>query len=101
MTATLDVALGLVFVFLVLSLLASAIAETLEHYFRYRADYLRQGIERFLFDSNASLTQRFYAHPLIKSLETPMSFLAVKRATGPSYIPSRAARRTVSTAALV
>ena len=41
MTVTLEVAIGLVFVYLVLSLLASSISEALEHYLRYRAAYLQ------------------------------------------------------------
>ena len=89
MTPTLDVALGLVFVFLVLSLLASAIAEALEHYLRYRADYLRQGIEKLLLAGDAALSNRFYAHPLIKSLYTRSWFEGKGRSGGPAYIPSR------------
>jgi hypothetical protein len=89
MTAILDVAIGLVFVYLVLGLLASAIAETLEHYLRYRADYLTQGIEKLLLGGSADLRKRLYEHPLIKSLYTPSRIEKLGRAGGPAYIPSR------------
>jgi hypothetical protein len=89
MTVMLEVAIGLVFVYLVLSLLSSALAEALEHFFRYRADYLRQGIQKLLLADNASLRDELYAHPLIKSLYTPSRLEGKGRSAGPSYIPSR------------
>jgi hypothetical protein len=85
----LEVAIGLVFVYLVLSLLCSAIAEALEHYLRYRADYLRQGIQKLLFDGDTTLLSNLYEHPLIKSLYTRSKLERLGRAKGPSYIPSR------------
>ncbi len=86
----LDVALGLVFVYLVLSLLASALAEALEHFFHYRADYLKQGIERLLLAGDSTLREKLYAHPLVKSLYTPSRLEGrFARASGPAYIPSR------------
>lgn len=90
MNAVLEVAIGLVFVYLVLSLLASAIAETIEHLFHYRADYLRQGIEKLLLAGDVGLRDRLYRHPLIKSLYTPSRLeIPGLRAGGPAYIPSR------------
>ena len=89
MTAILDVAIGLVFVYLVLGLLASAIAEALEQYLRYRADYLTQGIEKLLLGGSTDLRKRLYDHPLIKSLYTPSRMERLGRAGGPAYIPSR------------
>jgi hypothetical protein len=89
MTAILDVAIGLVFVYLVLGLLASALAETLEQYLRYRADYLTQGIEKLLLGGSVDLRKRLYDHPLIKSLYTPSRMERLGRAGGPAYIPSR------------
>ena len=90
MTVMLEVAIGLVFVYLVISLLASAIAEVIEHVFHYRADYLRQGVEKLLLDGHEGLQRTVYNHPLIKSLYTK-SKLESKylRAGGPAYIPSR------------
>jgi hypothetical protein len=89
MTAMLDVAVGLIFVYLVLSLLASSVAEALEHFFRYRAEYLRQGVEKLLLAGDAALRQTLYTHPLIKSLYTTSWWEGKGRAAGPSYIPSR------------
>ena len=70
MTVMLEVAIGLVFVYLVISLLASAIAEVIEHVFHYRADYLRQGVEKLLLDGHEGLQKTVFNHPLIKSLYT-------------------------------
>src|SRR4051812_12645113 len=89
MTAILDVALGLVFTYLVLSLIASATAEVLEHFLRYRADYLRQGIEKLLLYNNVDLRKRLYEHPLLKSLSTPSKWEMLGRSPGPAYVPSR------------
>ena len=89
MSFMLDVAIGLIFVYLVLSLLCSAISEALEHYLRYRAHYLRQGIEKLLLSGNTDLSAALYAHPLIKSLYTQSVFEGKGRSGGPSYIPSR------------
>jgi hypothetical protein len=89
MGVMLEVAIGLVFVYLVLSLLASAIAEALEHFLRYRADYLRQGVEKLILGGNKALRERLYAHPIIKSLFTPSRLEGFGRAPGPTYIPSR------------
>lgn len=86
----LDVALGLAFVYLVLSLLASALAESLEHFFRYRADYLRQGIQKLLLSDDSRLREALYAHPLVNSLYTSSRLEGrFGRASGPAYIPAR------------
>ena len=74
----LDVAIGLVFVYLVLSLAVTALNELFAAAFKRRALLLRAGITHLLDDE---LTTRVYAHPLIRSL--------YKGKTGPSYIPSR------------
>lgn len=89
MTVMLEVAIGLVFVYLVLSLLSSAIAEALEHFLRYRAHYLRQGIEKLLLGGSATLRAELYNHPLVKSLYSPLVFEGWARGSGPSYIPAR------------
>lgn len=74
----LDVAIGLVFLYLVLSLAVTAANELFAAAFRRRALWLRAGVKHLLGDD---LTDRLYAHPLIRSLYTGR--------TGPSYIPSR------------
>jgi hypothetical protein len=74
----LDVAIGLVFVYLVLSLAVTATNELFAAFFKRRALTLRAGITNLL---NNDLAGRLYAHPLIRSL--------YRGKGGPSYIPSR------------
>jgi hypothetical protein len=85
----LDVAIGLIVVYLLLSLLCTTVTEALEQVFKYRAFYLRLGIEKLLLGGDAALRDRLYAHPLVKSLYTDTRLPALMRTTGPSYIPSR------------
>lgn len=74
----LDVAIGLIFVYLVLSLAVTAANEFFAAAFKRRAVTLRLGVLNLL---NDDLTKRVYEHPLIRSLYRPKSL--------PSYIPSR------------
>ncbi len=101
----LDVAIGLVLVFLLLSLFATAVREGLESVFKTRAVFLEAGIRELLDDRLGNgLAQRFYEHPLIYSLyrgpydagdESRSSNDGKKpkeRTTGanlPTYIPSK------------
>jgi hypothetical protein len=64
--AALDVALGLIFVFLVLSLVCSAINETVSSVLAWRADTLRDGIENML--GNKQARESLYRHPLVAGL---------------------------------
>jgi hypothetical protein len=89
MTGMLDVAIGLITIYLLLSLLCTTVTEALEQVFKYRACYLRLGIEKLLLGGDAPLRARLYAHPLVKSLYTETRLPALIRTTGPSYIPSR------------
>lgn len=75
----LDVVIGIVFVFLLLSLVCSAINEFISSLLRLRARDLEDGIRLLL--SDPGLANQFYQHPLIKSIHQ-----AKKR---PPYIPSR------------
>jgi hypothetical protein len=78
----LDVAFGLVFVFLVLSMLTSAIIEAINTVSARRAAFIRKWLnEQF---GNTNLTDEFYDQPLIRSLG--LKRLRRKR-TDPSYIP--------------
>ena len=85
----LEVAIGLFFVYLVLSLLASAIAELLESVLRMRGRYLAQSIANML---GACEVGSFYKHPAISAL----FFGTYAEAIGwnprwrlPSYVPPR------------
>jgi hypothetical protein len=75
-SAILEVAIGILFVYMLLSLLCSAIGELIESFLRFRARDLKKGIENLL--NHKGLAQDFFNHPLIKPL-----------GKNPSYIPAR------------
>jgi len=94
----LDIAIGLTFVFLLLSLICSSLNEGLESLLRNRANDLERAIRKLLGDEpgswwasflpwvnsiqKQSITREFYQHPLIRNLfRTEMRL--------PNYIPSR------------
>ena len=78
----LEVAIGMVFVYLLLSLLCSAVNEYIEAKLNYRARYLREGIKQLLDGENkTNLAEALYAHPLVRGLYRGDKL--------PSYIPSR------------
>ena len=72
----LEVAIGMIFVFLLLSLLCSALSELIESVIKYRARDLERGVGKLLNDPD--LTKSFFNHPLVKPLGEK-----------PSYIPAR------------
>jgi hypothetical protein len=84
----LDVAIGLIFVFLVMSIIITAVSELIASGLKWRAKNLEEGIRNLLQprlskgDTPAhDIADKIYAHPLVNSLS---------RAGGkPSYIPSR------------
>jgi hypothetical protein len=94
----LDIAIGLIFVYLLLSLICSSLNEGIESFLRNRANNLEAGIRGMLGDKRGSwwasflpwvnsieeksITSQFYGHPLIRNL-----FLTEKKL--PTYIPSR------------
>jgi hypothetical protein len=78
----LDVAIGIIFIYLLVSLVISAINELIAAKLKSRATNLSQGIQALLQDpSQAGWVAKLYQHPLIQSLSPPNS--------KPSYIPSR------------
>ena len=84
-SAILDTAVGLAFVFILLSLIATATQEALEVWLKSRAVHLERGIQRLLDDAEgSSLAGRLYQHPLIRGL-----YDASDPKDRPSYIPSR------------
>src|SRR5256885_15608196 len=65
----LDVTIGLIFIFLLLSLICSALNELFEAKLKKRASDLEKGIRTLLNDANGTgLTQKLYDHALISSL---------------------------------
>jgi hypothetical protein len=93
----LDVAIGVIFVFLLVSLMASAIREGIESWLKTRATHLEKGIRELLYDRDGNgLAQQFFEHPLIYTLYagdyTVRDVTNAWRTGGgnmPSYIPSR------------
>jgi hypothetical protein len=76
----LDVAIGMVFVYLLLSLICSAANEVIESKLKNRAKSLELGIRNLLGDKG--LADKLYAHDLISGLFSD-------KQGKPSYIPSR------------
>ncbi len=87
-SALLDVAIGMVFVFLLLSLICSAFNELLETRLKNRASDLEKGIKGLL-GANTGLVDKLYNHGLIFSLFRGTYAEASKNKTLPSYIPSK------------
>src|SRR5437870_3209492 len=76
----LDVAIGLIFIFLMLSLMVTAFNELVAAWLKRRSKTLWTGVVRLLGDEG--FAKSLYAHPLISSLSQSSS-------GKPSYIPSR------------
>src|SRR5260370_4995440 len=76
----LEVAIGLCFVYLLLSLICSAVNETIAALTQRRGKLLAQAINNLVGD--LGIKDQIYAHPVIKSLYQPGKEL-------PSYIPSQ------------
>lgn len=84
-SSIIDIAIGLIFIYLLLSLICSAANEVIERYSRKRAKDLERGVSEMLRDPE--LVESLYTHPLIYSL-----FSKPYQAGGknlPSYIPAR------------
>jgi hypothetical protein len=83
-SSILDVGIGVIFVYLVVGLVCTAVNEVLASAFAWRAGNLRDGVRNLLDGPNpqsVEWTNRFFDHPLIQGL--------YRRGDGPSYIPSR------------
>lgn len=93
----LDIAIGVIFVFLLVSFIASAVREGIEAWLKTRAIHLEKGIRELLQDkSGTGLVKQVFEHPLIYGLYsgqyTPSNIgkaWATRGRNLPSYIPSR------------
>lgn len=83
-SATIDIAIGLVFVYLLLSLVVSAAQEVIETIIKLRGAHLAKGVEKLLGEARA---KEFFASAAIKALSPDQWFGSGTRK--PSYIPSR------------
>lgn len=77
-STVLEIALGVTFIYLMLSLICSALQELIASLLKLRSAHLRAGIQILLGSSAATA---LYSHPFIKTLQGPGSL--------PSYIPPR------------
>jgi hypothetical protein len=99
----LDVAIGLAFVYFLLSLICSAFRESIEAWEKRRAVYLERGIRELLkcpdgtsLPDGASLVEKLYKHPLVYGLflgeydsaKIRKNGLMPARSNLPSYIPA-------------
>jgi hypothetical protein len=83
----LDVAIGIIFVFLLVSLIASAALEAIQIIWKKRGRDLQKGIEELLRDNPVMVG--IYNHPLVNGLYKGATYPATRRGDLPSYIPAR------------
>ncbi len=80
------VVIGLVFIYLLYSLLATTIQELIASVLKWRAKMLEEGIRRMLDDNGQKiLSNQFFDHPLIKYFGRENS-INQKSGSGPSYL---------------
>ena len=92
----LEVAIGLILVFLLFSLIASAVQEAIESLLKARGVHLERGIRELLGDGKGTgLARTFYEHPMICSLyrgayePAPEEKRRKRGGNLPNYIPAR------------
>jgi hypothetical protein len=99
----LEVAIGIIFIYILVSIICSAVREGVETWLKTRSAYLEHGIRELLRDSTGTgLAQSVYRHPLISGLyladygdDPPArprgryAWLLAKGRGLPSYIPSK------------
>jgi len=92
-SSTLDVVIGLVFVYLAVSLVCSAVNEIIEMKLKNWSKDLERGICELVAgeggEKDFDIVQKIYDHPLISGLFQEDYATAKKQAKLPSYIPSR------------
>lgn len=86
----LEIAIGLIFIFLLLSLLATAINEFIMRFLYSRGKNLKRAIARMLEDSDKDekLINDFYKHPLIEKFTNPSKWNYLLKLNKPSYLTS-------------
>ncbi len=95
----LEVAIGIVFIYILVSIICSTVREAIESLLKTRAAYLERGIRELLHDPHAEgLAKQLYSHPLIFSLfsgeyvpaaREKLQSMVAKGRELPSYIPSK------------
>jgi hypothetical protein len=85
----LDVAIGMIFVYLLLSLICSSVNELIERQLKNRATDLQQGIRELLDDKTGEgLVKELYEHGMVNGLFKG-DYDVKNKSNLPSYIPSR------------
>lgn len=79
LNSILDIAIGLVFVYLIVSIMVSSVHEIIASFLNHRGEMLKTGIEEMLSGSK-TLAQEILGHPLVQSLQ--------KGERLPSYLPA-------------
>ena len=90
MAPVLELAIGLIFIYLTLSLIVSAIQEGIAGLFGWRSTYLERGIKSLL---GATLTGKFFDHGLIRSLRNETAKMPFNRK--PSYVSASTFTETI------
>jgi hypothetical protein len=80
LTALIDVAVGLIFTYLLLGLIASALQESVAAVMQWRGKALRDGLRALLHQPQDALFQRVFGHALIQPPQDSRL---------PSYVPAR------------
>lgn len=98
-STTLEVLIGIIFIFILVSIICSALREAIEAWLKTRAAYLEHGIREMLNDrSGTGLAKSLYQHPLIYSLfadeykpgdTAKRPPILAKGGSLPSYIPAK------------
>jgi hypothetical protein len=89
-----NIAIGLIFIYLILSLLASEVQEIISSLLELRAKGLKQGIKTILGESHlgkdSKITNLLYEHSLISALNQKSFFgrQLNRKSIGPAYIPA-------------
>ncbi|MCK1387530.1 hypothetical protein [Bradyrhizobium sp. 21] len=83
----LDIAIGLIFTFLTVSLIASTVTEALSSAMSWRANTLFEGVKKLLNDQNfTGLAVDIYNHGLVNGLSSGTTTAGTPPSTKPSYI---------------
>jgi hypothetical protein len=87
--AVLDVAIGLIFIYLIASLISSAMNELIENKLKKRSKNLERGIQELIHQDGSTIVSDLYNHPLVSGLFKGTYAEAQRKGELPSYIPSR------------
>lgn len=68
LTTIIQVAIGMMFIWVLLAMITSAISDWISQIFKWRANLLEESIRNILVDDK--LAEQFYTHPLIKALHS-------------------------------